>query len=658
MEYATPSLLNPQPLHHSVSNLATLYHKAFAASEAPTDPFDPKTATTADQILVRTKDLRSEFGWTETETTTLLGCAEGEGMTGSGANYLYNGKHVPDTVQIVLGKERGNRAVEGFEASGWNVAMRGTAILFAKVDGGVRDILSTLDGLEVNEPNTFIEEIRMERTLGRRLTMKFLLTNAPYQAKIIVLLQRSSHEALFVSGGYIYSPCGPAFDRNRCIVRDGTLDTSYMKKLVNSGIDCRASTATKIGKPNEPTTSWTALANFSGKHEDYLAFMALKPPVLSTRVCASQWSVDESKAVLKGQKKKKKTKKLSIFAALFDRRDDDPVGLVMWKAPPIQKLSAEYVSASSNSSYSPAVATYSSTMTSTTDGSSASSLFDRRSHRNSNERGTRNDRMVHLKKLYRAITDLDSKIEQEDSDETEDASRLRRSYTTFLQSPLPPSVPATLRNIPTKYNIILRSWTFSCRKLLESLRRASLTSNLALEHLQDFIYYAYTFYTSLLEEQIINSFKREWLEALGALALRNGSRGDGGWWIRRQRALTAAAASAAGSTRTRWLRQQALPLNPLATPRQPASTIAVAQYQRRRGTAAPRSSQKRSDGGVSRDWYRMRIADQPGRGKLLHHLGLLSREVDREQLRGVYHFVKSITTLHTFMTSRESVLPM
>lgn len=50
-----------------------------------------------------------------------------------------------------------------------------------------------------------------------------------------------------------------------------------------------------------------------------------------------------------------------------------------------------------------------------------------------------------------------------------------------------------LRNIPTKYNIIVRLWTYGFHKLLESLRAASFGSPLALEHLQDFIYYAYSY---------------------------------------------------------------------------------------------------------------------------------------------------------------------
>ncbi|KAJ7429045.1 hypothetical protein B0H11DRAFT_1770381 [Mycena galericulata] len=80
-----------------------------------------------------------------------------------------------------------------------------------------------------------------------------------------------------------------------------------------------------------------------------------------------------------------------------------------------------------------------------------------------------------------------------------------------------PRVPASLRNIPTKHNVIIRLWSFAFHKLLESPRRASCTSPLALEHLQNFIY-AYTFYTDLLEEPTFNPFKSGWLEALGDLA--------------------------------------------------------------------------------------------------------------------------------------------
>src|SRR5271168_2767535 len=57
-------------------------------------------------------------------------------------------------------------------------------------------------------------------------------------------------------------------------------------------------------------------------------------------------------------------------------------------------------------------------------------------------------------------------------------------------------IPPSLRIIPTKYNIIVRLWTYAFH-ILESLHRAAFASPLALEHLQDFIYYAYIFYTGL-----------------------------------------------------------------------------------------------------------------------------------------------------------------
>jgi hypothetical protein len=88
----------------------------------------------------------------------------------------------------------------------------------------------------------------------------------------------------------------------------------------------------------------------------------------------------------------------------------------------------------------------------------------------------------------------------------------------LMEISLAPSVPASLRVIPMKYNIIIRLWSHAFHKLLEALRRASFSLPLTLEHLQDFIYYVYTFYTDLLEEPAVRSFRSGWLEALGDLA--------------------------------------------------------------------------------------------------------------------------------------------
>ena len=44
-------------------------------------------------------------------------------------------------------------------------------------------------------------------------------------------------------------------------------------------------------------------------------------------------------------------------------------------------------------------------------------------------------------------------------------------------------VPASLRNKPDKYNIVIRLWTNRFYRLLENLRRSSLSSKIALEYL-------------------------------------------------------------------------------------------------------------------------------------------------------------------------------
>src|SRR5712691_4648152 len=88
----------------------------------------------------------------------------------------------------------------------------------------------------------------------------------------------------------------------------------------------------------------------------------------------------------------------------------------------------------------------------------------------------------------------------------------------LLTISLAPGVPTSLKNIPEKYNIIIRLGTNCFYRLLENLRRSSPTSKIALEYLQEFIYYAYMFYTSLFERNTFKEYRAGWLEALGDLA--------------------------------------------------------------------------------------------------------------------------------------------
>jgi protein SMG6 len=211
----------------------------------------------------------------------------------------------------------------------------------------------------------------------------------------------------------------------------------------------------------------------------------------------------------------------------------------------------------------------------------------------------------------------------------------------LLEISLAPSVPASLCNIPTKYNIIIQLYTHAFHKLFESLCRASFASVLALEHLQDFIYYAYTFYTGLLEEQTLRTFRAGWLEALDDLAryrmavaaMVTGPQGPG------PEELTTAAVSAVLSASP----PPSVPPSSTADHLSNASTKSSSTSEKLAACVddSPSPSvgleaakllnvepEKERWRCIARDWYAQRVADTPGTGKL--HLGLLSREKNFE----------------------------
>jgi hypothetical protein len=113
---------------------------------------------------------------------------------------------------------------------------------------------------------------------------------------------------------------------------------------------------------------------------------------------------------------------------LFDHRKDDPVRFSVLARPhrdrptPTPKSSGDHVSASSTSSYANSVSSSSFTLSSTTDGSSASSaLFDRNGASGSRgDEGGNNVFSIQLKKLYRAITNLETKVKLEDVEDPDD----------------------------------------------------------------------------------------------------------------------------------------------------------------------------------------------------------------------------------------------
>lgn len=201
------------------------------------------------------------------------------------------------------------------------------------------------------------------------------------------------------------------------------------------------------------------------------------------------------------------------------------------------------------------------------------------------------------------------------------------------------NIPASLRNIPTKYNIIVRLWTHAFFSPLEKLRRASLTSPLALERLQILIYFAYTFYTVLLEDPSLEEYRGGWLEALGDLAR-----------------YRMAICSLITATSPRTGAQHAVSSATLQVPSdlmRPDDAASASKAISARiddspspsvGLVAARSleiqPEKERWRRIAREWYAKGLLMKPNDGKLHHHLGLLSREADGEDLRAVYHYVK------------------
>ena len=91
----------------------------------------------------------------------------------------------------------------------------------------------------------------------------------------------------------------------------------------------------------------------------------------------------------------------------------------------------------------------------------------------------------------------------------------------LLRLTLAHNVPVSLRAVPEKHNLLMRLWLNGFHRPLENLRRCAFNNNnsiVALEHLQDFIYYAYTFYSCLFEEENLSFYRSSCVESLGDLA--------------------------------------------------------------------------------------------------------------------------------------------
>ena len=260
-----------------------------------------------------------------------------------------------------------------------------------------------------------------------------------------------------------------------------------------------------------------------------------------------------------------------------------------------------------------------------------------------------------------------------------------------------PLIPASMHTLPQRYDIANRLWQTAFHLLLERFRCAvsrpastassfkdagegesfetvwsecAARSPTVLDHLTDFIYYAYTFYTHLLEEQSLLVFSSAWLEQLGDVARYKMA--VAGLTAHRHDAKAQSPIVSAGSpisaplvairviSNANVAAVKAISIKNVAA----AKSLLTRQSRKAKGRGQPARiddddlEDAETPGGdsigvaalneweleeqetwrlVARDWYNKGLLDTPGTGRLHHHLALLCKD---DGLRRLYHYAK------------------
>jgi len=215
----------------------------------------------------------------------------------------------------------------------------------------------------------------------------------------------------------------------------------------------------------------------------------------------------------------------------------------------------------------------------------------------------------------------------------------------LLRLTLAHNVPVSLRAVPEKYNLIMRLWLHGFHRPLENLRRCAFNNSIvALEHLQDFIYYAYTFYSCLFEEENLSVYRSSWVESLGDLARYRMAVSE----------LVTSKTSHSASLTQLAVSQVADASNDvtmsISADDTKASQISdnpvlpkgnspsVGIEAARAMELLPEREKWRN---IAREWYSNGLVEYPGTGRLHHHMGFLCKEFgEGGELRGLYHFIK------------------
>ncbi|KAJ3533934.1 hypothetical protein NMY22_g7130 [Coprinellus aureogranulatus] len=182
----------------------------------------------------------------------------------------------------------------------------------------------------------------------------------------------------------------------------------------------------------------------------------------------------------------------------------------------------------------------------------------------------------------------------------------------ILRHVMNPRMGSQLCFIALKYRLTNRLWGLSFDANLEALRQASLSSPIAFQLLERSLTHAHDFYAGLLRNKNLSPFKVAWLEALGDLSR---------YRIVVLTMRTVAFERAPNSTEPRQLAEEATLWREWAE-----------------------------------HWYLAGLEEEPGNGRLLHHVGLLLRDIKAEALRSLFYFAKSMVALHPSHETVRSIL--
>lgn len=223
--------------------------------------------------------------------------------------------------------------------------------------------------------------------------------------------------------------------------------------------------------------------------------------------------------------------------------------------------------------------------------------------------------------------------------------QLAETHAAFMEAALKPGLPASLHSLPQSYNIPTRLWHTAFHSLLERLRHTLPSSPTqvsdsvesqestafqqqrteVLDMLTEFIYYAYSFYSNLLESETFKTFRSSWIENLGDLA--------------RYR-MAIAKITAKQDARSKDEEDRQSTDNSVRAQDTLTGKDDNSQDRASIGSGALQDwdlEEKEVWRLTAKDWYAKGLSEMPGIGRLHHHLGILSRD---DELRALHHFCK------------------